>query len=179
MTVRAALTALGVRFERSASGECLISVVASVVVLIGVAWNLPDSPVRRGLVEVLRPIAESTGLQQKWTMYGPDPISVLETLEVRVTLADDTERTWTSDRDDPAIASFQWYRWQKLKEQLIRDEDAVPDFARWAVGEVTAPGDRPVHVEVVVRSRPLRAPGDDRPTDVSVRTLYRSDLRTS
>jgi hypothetical protein len=177
MALRDALSALGVRFERSAAGEALISVVVCVVVLIAVAWNLPDSYLKRSLVETLRPIAESTGLQQKWSMYAPDPISVLETLEVRVTIAGGDRRTWTFHRGDPVIGSFRWYHWQKLKEQLIRNRDAVPEFAQWAVREVTAPGDHPEHVEVLVRSEPLRPPGDDRPTDVTVRTLYSTDLR--
>jgi hypothetical protein len=179
MALRDALSGLGVRFERSAAGECLISVFVCVVVLIAVAWNLPDSYIKRSLVETLRPVAESTGLQQKWSMYAPDPISALETVEVRVTMAGSGVRTWTFRRGDPVIASFNWYHWQKLKEQLIRNRDAVPDFAQWAVRELTAPGDRPEHVEVVVRSEQLRAPGDDRRTDITVRTLYSADLRAS
>ncbi|MDA2892637.1 hypothetical protein PDG61_17080 [Mycolicibacterium sp. BiH015] len=179
MGLRAALTALGVRFERSALGECLISVLVCVVVLIATVWNLPDSYLKRSLVKALLPVAESTGLQQQWSMYAPDPISVLEELEVRVTMAGGNDRTWTSRRDDPALTAFTWYRWQKLKEQLIRDKDAVPAFAQWVVHELAAPGERPVHVAVLVRSRPLLPPGDDRPTDVTVRTLYRSDVRTA
>ena len=179
MAVRDVLSALGVRFERSAAGECLVSGLVCVVVLIAGAWNLPDSYLKRSLVEALRPVAESTGLQQKWSMYAPDPISVLETIEVRVTMADGGDRTWTFRPGDPVIASFRWYHWQKLKEQLIRNRDAVPEFAQWAVRELTAPEDRPAHVEVLVRSEPLRTPGDDRPTDITVRTLYSSDLRDS
>jgi hypothetical protein len=177
MALRNALSALGVRFERSAAGEALISVLVCVVVLIAVAWNLPDSYLKRSLVEIFRPVAESTGLQQKWSMYAPDPISVLETLEVRVTFASGGPRTWTFRRGDPVIGSFTWYHWQKFKEQLIRNRDAVPEFAQWAVRQLTAPGDRPEHVEVLVRSEPLRPPGDDRPTDITVRTLYSADLR--
>lgn len=178
MGLRGALTALGIRFERSAFGECLISVLVCVVVLIAVAWNLPDSPVKHSLVKVLLPVAESTGLQQKWSMYGPDPISVLETVEVRVTMADGGDRTWTFRRDDPAITSLRWYRWQKFKEQVIRDKDAAPAFAQWVVQELTVRGEHPAHVAVLVRTQPLRAPGDDRPTDVAERTLYSSDVRT-
>lgn len=177
MALGAALSALGVRFERSAAGQSLISVLVCVVVLIGVAWNLPQSYLKRSLVEPLRPVAESTGLQQKWSMYAPDPISVRETLEVRVTMAGKGDRTWTFRPGDPVIASFRWYHWQKLKEQLIRNQDALPEFAQWVIREVSSPGDRPEHVEVLVRSEPLRAPGDDRPTVSTVRTLYISDVR--
>lgn len=177
MSLRGALTALGIRFERSALGEYLISVLICVVVLIAAVWNLPDSYLKRSLVQALLPVAESTGLQQKWSMYAPDPISVLEELEVQVAMDDGSDRTWTSRRDDLAITAFTWYRWQKLKEQLIRDKDAVPVFAQWVVRELAAPGERPVFVAVLVRSQRLRPPGDDRPADVTVRTLYRSDVR--
>ena len=178
MAPRAALSALGVRFERSAAGECLISVLVCVVVLIGVAWNLPQSYLKRTLVEPLRPVAESTGLQQKWSMYAPDPIAERETLEVRVTMAGKGDRTWTVRPGDPVIASLRWYHWQKLKEQLIRNRDAIPEFAHWVIRELTEPGDRPEHVEVLVRSEPLRPPGDGRPTVSTERTLYISDVRT-
>ena len=172
------MSAPGVRFERSAAGECVISVLVCLVVLIGVVWNLPASYLQRSLVEPLRPVAESTGLQQKWNMYAPEPTSVRKTLEVRVTMAGRREKTWTFRPGDPVIGSFRWYRWQKLKEQLIRNPDAIPEFAHWAIRELTGPGDRPKHVEVLMRSEPLRPPGDDRPTVSTVQTLYVSDVRT-
>lgn len=178
MALGAALSALGVRFERSAVGECLISVLVCVVVLIAVAWNLPASYLKRSLIEPLRPVAESTGLQQKWSMYAPDPLSARETVEVRVTMTGQGDKTWTFQPGDPVIGSFRWYHWQKLKEQLIRKPEATPEFARWVVSELTAPGDRPEHVEVLLLSEALRPPGDDRPTASTVRTLYASDVRT-
>lgn len=177
MALGEALSALGVRFERSAAGEYVISVLVCVVVLIGVVWNLPPSYLKRSLVEPLRPVAESTGLQQKWSMYAPDPTSVRKTLEVRVTMAGQGDKTWTFRPGDPVIGSFRWYHWQKAKEQLIRNPDAIPEFAHWVIRELIVPGDRPEHVEVLLRSEPLRPPGDDRPTVSTVRTLYTSDVR--
>ncbi|WP_185976272.1 hypothetical protein [Mycolicibacterium sp. 018/SC-01/001] len=174
---QASSSTLGCRVERSPAGECLISVLVSVVVLIGIVWNLPASHLRERLVEPLQPIAESTGLQQKWSMYAPDPISVVETLEVRVEMAEGGVRTWTSERTHPAISSLQWYHWQKLKEQLIRNNAAMPDFVRWVVGELTSPGERPVRATVLVHREALQAPGAHRPGMVTVRTVYRSEVR--
>ncbi len=177
MRAKATPATLGLRFERSPAGECLISVGVCVAVLIGIVWNLPNSHLRQRLVEPLQPIAESTGLQQKWSMYAPDPISVVETLEVNVEMAGGGVRTWTSERTHPAVSSLRWYHWQKLKEQLIRNDAAVPDFVRWVVRELTSPGEHPVRATVLVRREAMQAPGEHRPGAVTVHKVYRTEVR--
>jgi hypothetical protein len=98
----------------SAVREAAISSVIVVVVLIGVAWNLPESDIRRALILVLRPIAYSAGLEQVWQMYAPDPFRRHEAIEIRVTMGDGSERTWVNPRGDRVIGSFDWYHWQKI-----------------------------------------------------------------
>jgi hypothetical protein len=166
------LSAAGQRFERSVVGEAAISGVVTLVVLIGVVWNLPDSELKRAMRPTLLPIAASTGLEQKWQMYAPDPISSLEDVHVEVRMDDGSVRMWRWQRGDKLIGPFTWYHWQKLKEQVIRVEDGRAEIAHWAVRQLTTPDERPVHVTMVFRNEALPAPGESGPMPVTVTDLY-------
>jgi hypothetical protein len=170
------LSTIGQRLETSAIGEAVISALVCVVVLIGVVWNLPDSEVKRTLTPTLTPIAEATGLNQVWTMYAPEPISQLETVRVHVTMADGADRVWTIHKGDLVIGPFAWYRWQKLKEQTIRDRDSRAGIAHWVVRELTNPSEHPIRVQMAFRTEDLPPPGTDGPRTTHVETLYNEDL---
>jgi hypothetical protein len=163
---------IGQRFERSAAGEALISVLVLTAVLIGVVWNLPPSHIKAAMMPTLRPIALPTGLQQQWTMYGPDPISAREELEVRVSMADGPDRVWMFHKGDRVIGPFVWYHWQKLKEQLIREPHLAADFSHWVVREVTGPTERPTRVVVSSRLEFFPAPREAGTTSRTTTILH-------
>ena len=100
--------------------EAIVSGLVSVFLLIGVVWSLPDSEIKRSLTRSLRPIASAAGLDQSWRMFAPEPIRRLETVVVRVTMADRAERVMTLAGGGVATESFSWYYWRKLKEQSVR-----------------------------------------------------------
>jgi hypothetical protein len=171
------LSALGRRFESSFAGQVVISVVVALLIMIGVGWNLPDSQLKQSLIPTLRPIAAAVGMQANWQMYAPDPISGLETVQVRVRMADGAQRVWTWQPSDKIVGPFAWYRWQKLKERIIREPSGRAGLAHWVVREVTSPAERPVHVAILFRSQPLPPPGGNgRPMPVRVETLYSESL---
>jgi hypothetical protein len=163
---------MGQRFEGSLVGEALISGLVAVVILVGVVWNLPESEVKRTLTPPLRPIASAAGLQQGWRMYAPEPISGLETVEVRVEMADGSDRLWTWRPGGRLVGPFAWYHWQKLKEQAIREPQSRAGIAHWVVRELTTPAERPVRVQMTFRNEHLPPPGKDAPRTVTVETLY-------
>lgn len=171
-----AISGFGQRFERSLPGEALISGLVFVLILIGVVWNLPDSHVKRALIPTLNPIAAASGLQQSWSMYAPEPVPALETVLVRVTMADDSERVWTWQRGDRIIGHLSWYRWHKLKEQSVRQPASRPGLARWVVGELTSPVEQPVRVQMIFRNEMLPLPGQDGPRTVTDETLFDETL---
>lgn len=170
------LSALPHRFERSLAGEAVISLVVTLIVLIAVVWNLPGSPLKRSLTPQLAPIASASGLNQQWRMYSPEPVHRLEVVEARVKMADGEVRVWRWQRGDLVIGPFGWYHWQKLKEQVIRNPEVRPGLSNWAVRQVTAPGEHPVHVELAFLNTPLFAPGVNRRPEVEVETLYQRTL---
>jgi hypothetical protein len=152
--------------------ETLISVWIALVLLIGVVWNLPDAEIKRRLQPVLQPIASAAGLEQVWQMYAPEPIRRREAVDVVVTMADRSQRTWTYRRGDPVLGPFAWYHWQKLKEQMAREEAIRASVVHWVVRGLAGPSERAVRVQMLLRTEVLPPPGDAGPGDTALETLY-------
>jgi hypothetical protein len=152
------LSGLQQRFEASRAGKIVIGVFVAVFVLVGVVWNIPDSPIRRSVMPAVEPIAAPVGLDQYWGMYG-DPSRRAETVEVQVKMADGKVRVWTME---PGARGVGWWdRWIMLRRAVMTDANVRPQVARWAVREVSQPNDQPVAVAVVLTLRNLSAPGQE------------------
>jgi hypothetical protein len=164
------------RLERSLIGEVLISGLVATALIVALVWNLPDSEIKRSATTTLEPVASATGLDQTWKMYAPDPIRRLEYLDIHVTMADGTDRVWSFREGDPILGPFSWYHLQKIKEQAIREQDVRAGFARWAVRQVTQPGERPLRVRMVFRSQDLPPPGQATPDGWHTETLFDETL---
>ena len=54
------LSTLQQRFEESRVGQVVISVLVVVIVILGAACNLPDSPIKRSLLPIVGPAAAAT-----------------------------------------------------------------------------------------------------------------------
>jgi hypothetical protein len=158
--------------DRSPISEGAISALIGVILLIGVVWNMPDSAIKRALVPPLQPIAVSTGLDQYWTMYAPDPPQRLENLEVHVTMADGAERVWTIQPRDRIVGVAAHHRWRKLKESLQTEPQIRPAWAHWVVRQLTGPSERPVHVRMILKTEVLPPPGVDGRGEAGTETLY-------
>ncbi|MGH3675916.1 MAG: hypothetical protein ACRDU5_09315 [Mycobacterium sp.] len=149
---------------------------------IGVASNLPDSAIKRALFPVLRPVATATYLDQGWAVYAPNPRTRIDTVEVHVTMADGGERVWTVQPGDRLIGAFAWIHWEALTGKVSADPEVRMLLSRWVVGEVTEPSERPVRVQMILRTEILPPPGQDtrETTDVPratpVKILYQEDL---
>ena len=161
------------RFEESHVGKVVIGVFVAVFVLIGVLWNLPDSPIRRSLIPGLTPVAAPAGLDQYWGMYGT-PDSRLETVEVHVKMANGEDRVWTTQPGERGIGW--WDRWILLRRAVIHDASIRPQLARWVVREVTDPTERAVGVTVVYRTQTLQRPGEGPPGKPAMKILYQEAL---
>jgi hypothetical protein len=170
------LTTFQERLESSVVGQGLISAVVSIVVLTGVVWNLPASAVKDAFTPMLTPVATASGLMQRWTMYAPDPIERSELVDVHVTMADGSDRVWAMREDHPVVGQFSWYRWQKLKEQAIRQPDIRPGIAHWVVRRLTGPSEHPVRVQMIFRAQERPAPGKSGPMPTTQEVLYDENL---
>ena len=146
------------RFEQSRAGKAVISAFVAVFVLVGVIWNIPDSPIGRGLQAVVKPVASVVGLDQNWGMYGT-PTRRVETIEVHVTMADGQDRVWTMQPGERGVGW--WDRWILLKRSATVDASIRPQLAHWVVRQVTRPDEHPVSVTMILRTENLSAPGDE------------------
>jgi hypothetical protein len=165
-------------FERSDVGQAVISALVSLILLIGIVWNLPDSKIKSLFTPVLEPIAQAVGLEQVWKMYAPDVIRQLEFIEVQVTMADGSTRTWVTPSGDKVIGPFSWYHWQKLKESLPRDVSMRADFAHWVVRNVTDPAENPTRVQIIFRTVDISPPGQSTPSNLHEEVLYNELLKS-
>lgn len=162
--------------DDSPVGEGAISAMIAVVLLIGVVWNLPDSAIKRVLVSPLEPIAVSTGLDQYWTMYAPDPPQRLEKLEVHVTMADGSDRVWTIAPRDRIVGVGAHHRWRKLKESLASEPQIRAGWAHWVVRQLTGPSERPVRVRMILKTQVLPPPGVSGRGEAGTEPLYDENL---
>jgi hypothetical protein len=151
------LTGLQQRFEESCAGKAVISGLLVVALLVCVAWNLPESPIKRVLQPVLAPVAVPTGLDQGWAMYA-DPIKRADTIEVHVKMADGPTKVWMTQPGQPGIGW--WDRWLALRYYAMLDPNLRPQFARWVAREVTGPDERAVAVEMILRTETLQSPAE-------------------
>ena len=169
------LSTIGQRFERSRVGELAISVLVLAVLAIGVVWSMPDAPIKRVLTPGLQPVATATGLEQDWRMYAPEPLQRVEYVEVRVTMADGAQRVWTNPHGDRVIGAFGWYRWQKLKENIVVEPDIRAGLAHWVVRQLTRPKERAARVQMTSACRVTYRPPAQRPAHDGQRDPLRRD----
>jgi hypothetical protein len=151
------LSTLQPRFEQSRAGKVVISVLVGAFVLVGVVWNIPDSPIGRGLQAVVKPVAAATGLNQNWGMYGT-PDERVETVEVHVEMANGETRIWTMQPGGRGVGW--WDRWILLRRAVIHDSNVRPELAHWVVRQVTGPTEHAIAVSVVLRTENLSPPGE-------------------
>lgn len=156
--IRGSLSTAQERFEATRIGEIAISVLVALILLIAIAWSMPDSAIRRKAVAVVEPAALLSGLDQAWYMFAPDPYRRLETLEVHVETARGEERVWAFPTGG-AVTQFTWYRWHKLKEQAVRTPGIRAGILRWAADQVLAPSDYPAEATMVLTTEDFPAPG--------------------
>jgi hypothetical protein len=152
------LSTLQQRFEESRVGKVVISGLVAAIVVVGVVWNIPDSPIRRALVPVVAPVAAPAGLDQYWAMYA-SPSKRAEAVEVHVKMANGETRVWTMQPGERGVGW--WDRWIMLRRAVMVDASVRPQVARWVVGKVTGPDERAVAVAIVLRTQNLSQPGEE------------------
>jgi hypothetical protein len=169
------LSMLQQRFEESRLGEAVISALVIVVVLVGIVWNLPDSPIKRAAVPVAGPIAAGAYINQSWALFAPEVPKRIETVEVHVAMADGSVRIWTPQPRDRAAGGFSWVRWLRLTSFAVTKPEVRPGLARWVAREV-AGAERPVAVAMVLRVQNLPPPGGKTGGASATKVLYQENL---
>jgi hypothetical protein len=152
--------------------NAMIVAILAVIVL----FNLPASAITRELSPAVNAIALPLGLDQNWALFAPTPPTRQENVEVHVSMAGGAVKTWTLPRSNRVFGVPTSHRWRKLKESLLTKPEIRPDFVAWVVRRLTAEGDRPVRVDMMLRTEDMPPPGSDEPGQSAVETLYSEDL---
>jgi hypothetical protein len=162
----------GSTFNGSQIAEGIVSGLFALIVFIGAVSNMPGGEIQRLLMPVVKPIAVATGLDQHWSMFAPNPPRRLDHLEVHVTLADGRHRVWTPPQSEGRVTGVaSSHRWRKLKETLVTEAEVRPEFAHWAMGELTEPDERAVRIQIILRTEDLPPPGASRPSPIGVEII--------
>jgi hypothetical protein len=156
--------------------QAALSAMIVVILAMGVVSNLPDSAITRAVYPALRPVLLVSGLDQNWSMFAPTPPQRLEYLEVHVVMENGADKVWTVPRRNRVMGVAFSHRWRKFKEALVTTRDIRQDFAHWVVRQLSGPGDRPVRVDMVLRTQQLPPPGVAGPGQIGAETLYSENL---
>ena len=162
------------RFEESSVGVWVISAIIVVILGVQVIWSVPDSPIRRALLNIAEP-ANALDINVQWAMFR-DLNRRVEDFEVQVTMADGSTRTWKRVPRSPLEKIVLPDRWDLMTYQAIHQQDGRKEFARWVVKEVTGPSDRPVKVVMMFHFRVLPLPGEPSKGQTGTKVLYEEAL---
>jgi hypothetical protein len=149
------------RIEEALLGRAMISAFVAITVVALVLWNLPDSDVRARALPVVEPYIWSTGLDQNWGVFAPDPRREVTNLVARATYADGRVEEFEFPRGDPLLFAYWDYRWRKWDEWAVGTEhqDLWQPTAAWFAREAADAGEAPLNVTLVKRSYALLPPG--------------------
>jgi hypothetical protein len=172
----AQFSSLQERFEGSRVGQVVISVLVFAILAVTVAFNLPDSPIKRALAPAVDRVATAAYLNQQFALFAPDVPKRTESVEVQVLMDDGTIRVWTIPERDRAIGGFGYARWMRLLSLAVTRPEIRPGIARWAAREVAGPSERPVQVAMVLRVQNLPPPGENIRGATAMKVLYSEDL---
>lgn len=145
----------------------LTSVVITTLLILMVLWGVPSAPHHALSQQYLDTWVTPLGLQQKWSMFAPNPSSGTLEMFVVVTFSDDSTATWTPPVS-PGLGGASEERWRKWVERSASFSDMELDqdiregltaAAPWIAAQVShsAPAQ---NIEYVSRWLPTRERGE-------------------
>ena len=102
------------RLESGPLGRAVISGFLLVTLTCLVALNLPQSRLRQTLDQVEAPYSQALGIDQSWSLFAPDPRTVIVEPGARVMFADGSTALWPGvPVGGPGLDEYRTSRWQK------------------------------------------------------------------
>lgn len=138
--------------EASPLGRQFLSVFLALTVGAIVVWNLPPSEVRRLAEPVVEPYIHTSGLDQRWNLFAPNPPQQTYQVVAGIEYTDGSQALWRSPRND------RWRKWLGV----IRSERSRrlwEPTAAWIAGHHDDGGRRTERVNLILRHRELMPPG--------------------
>lgn len=148
--------------EKDQIGRAVITGVIIFILASLVAANIPQtSYLQRKLNSIVRPVRDSVGLDQTWSVFAPEPRRQSFALDAQIKYTDGTAETWTVPTGDPFIAEYRTYHWQKWSEYARADDTQLlwEPLAVWLARTHNNPTRHPVSVTLTRRWYDLNPPG--------------------
>jgi hypothetical protein len=154
---------VGERFEASAAGRVLLTVLTAVLAACVLVWNLPPGKPREAVRPAAAHVLLPLGLDQDWALFAPDPRAFSVGVYARITYADGRTRVFVPPHNGYLLAPYRTYRWQKYVERLRADDyqSLWEPTARWVAHEA-GPGVRTVVLVRTFRDAVVPGSGDKR-----------------
>ena len=161
-------------------GRTLISALLVVTLASIVFANLPQSRLRRDVLNVDGAYLNATGLDQGWTLFAPNPRRQSIALFARVQFANGSTQTWRTPRGDPLAGNYWDSHWQKwvVFEVNGGHADLWKPAAEFIARDLAQPGRRPVRVTLIRLTSLNYPPGHHPDRGPNLATAYYS-LRIS
>jgi hypothetical protein len=141
------------RFERSPTGQVVISALIVLLILVEVGTNLPSSAIERSVGPTANQVVRILASEQTWGVFAPDPRPTSLGLEGRITFADGTHAIWHMPTGSPFGTNLRYYRWRKWLERVRAD--SYPEMwdptARWMASLYAGRSSPVTRVELVRR----------------------------
>jgi hypothetical protein len=119
-------------FATHPMGRLLLSGLL-VYTLAGVLlWNMPASELRSAALPFVRPWVMALGIDQRWTLFSPNPRGLSILVEARLRFADGSVEVVHPPLGGPLLGQYRGYRWKKWSERIRRDSSEAlwPGAAR-------------------------------------------------
>jgi hypothetical protein len=113
------------RLEETRTGRWLISAFVVVLLTAMLLSALPDSELVDATTPWRRPITDVTGLVQSWELFAPNPGSITERLEARLTYADGSIAHWYPPSGDRLLGAYRSFRWRKWASRVMADDEGT------------------------------------------------------
>jgi hypothetical protein len=110
-------------FAGTKQGRVVLSIVLGLLAFTLVVWNLPASEVRSQIRPTLRPVVNALAIDQRWSVFAPNPTTVSLAVEADVYLADGTVERYRFPHGDDLIGAYREYRWRKWERRVRLDSN--------------------------------------------------------
>lgn len=138
------------RLESGPNGRAVLTGIIIVTLGAMIISNLPQSTLRKTVLPIVRPLLDSTGLNQNWNLFAPNPRRSTLRLEARIRYADGTTSIWRTPISDAFLGEYRAFRWRKWASYVVSDsqKDLWRTAAVWIARIHARDGKSPIRVEV-------------------------------
>ncbi len=110
-------------FAGTVRGRLVLSLMLGFLAFTLVVWNLPASEVRAQIRPSLRPVVNAAAIDQRWSVFAPNPTTISLSVEADVYFSDGTAERYRFPHGDDLVGAYREYRWRKWERRVRLDSN--------------------------------------------------------